>query len=61
MCISLGDSEVCIILLFLLTLFICFLLLVYRSCKGIKDRRKKKKIPLKSVFIFEVHDYFVMK
>ena len=37
-----------------LILFVC------RSCKGIKNKRKKTKIPLDSNFIFEIYDHSVM-
>ena len=56
-----GNSEVCIWLLFLLTSFTCYLFFVCRSCKGIKDWRKKTGIPLNSTFFFRVYDYFVVK
>ena len=43
--ILLGNSELCIwflLLLLLLTPFNCYFLFVYRSCKEIKEKRKKR-------------------
>ena len=53
----LVSSEVCVRLLFLLAPFICRLLFICQNCKGIKDRSKKRRIPLDSNFIFGVYKY----